>query len=486
MTMRPLGEVAAAVGAGFGTSGVRGLVTDLTAPLCAAYTRAFLSILPVAPQRLLIGQDLRPSSPAIALACRAAAESMGVATVNAGTLPTPALALAAGALGVPAIMVTGSHIPFDRNGLKFYRAEGEISKADEQRIMAFPVAVPLPEVTLAAAPAEVDPAPLALYRARYLEALGAGALEGLRIGVYEHSSVARDLLHKLLRELGASTRSLGRSEGFVAVDTEAVGEDDRARGLAWAAAAELDAIVTTDGDADRPLIADERGRWLRGDLLGLLCARALGAGTVVTPVNSTTAIELSGLFAQVRRTRIGSPHVIAAMQDVRHGPVVGFEANGGLLLGSDVTLAGRPLAALATRDAMLPILLVLAAARARPCPVSELVAALPERHTFSARLQDVDMDACRAVIGAAESGAAGMVEITGGSPVTAVDRTDGLRLTLAGGDILHVRPSGNAPELRCYAESTSEERAERLCLSCLSRLKRLLSGRSGSKEAGSG
>ncbi len=52
-----------------------------------------------------------------------------------GRVPTPALALAGLARVVPSIMVTGSHIPFDRNGIKFYTPRGEISKQDEQPIL---------------------------------------------------------------------------------------------------------------------------------------------------------------------------------------------------------------------------------------------------------------------------------------------------------------------------------------------------------------
>ena len=44
----------------------------------------------------------------------------------------------------------------------------------------------------------------------------------------------------------------------------------------------------------------------------------------------------------------------------------------------------------------------------------------------------------------------------------AINTTDGLRITFDGGDIIHLRPSGNAPELRCYAESTTPERAATL------------------------
>lgn len=471
-----LGTIAAEQGAGFGTSGVRGLVTSLTPGLCMAYAEAFLAILDAKPRALLIGHDLRPSSPAIAQACHAAAARLGIATVNAGVLPTPALAHAAEKLGCPAIMVTGSHIPFDRNGLKFYRAEGEISKQDEQRILAFPVAQPLAEPQLAPLP-PVDASPLALYAARYRQAFGAGALQGMRIGVYEHSSVARDLLHELLRALGAETFGLARSDKFVAIDTEAVRSEDRALALQWAAEQALDAIVTTDGDADRPLIADETGHWLRGDLLGLLCARELAAATVVTPVNSTTALEASGLFADVRRTRIGSPHVIAGMARPAHLPVVGFEANGGFLLGSAASLGGAQIEALATRDAVLPMLVVLAAARRRRCPVSALAADLPERHSFSGRLQDVDPAACAALLAAADASDEGMERLFGERPV-AVNRIDGLRATLASGDILHVRPSGNAPELRCYAEAQDAATAEGLCGTCLSRLAGLLTCKS--------
>lgn len=477
-TARQLGEIAAERGAGFGTSGVRGPVTSLSPGLCRAYADAFLSMLGEAPPAVLIGHDLRPSSPAIAAACHDAARRRGIATVNAGVLPTPALALAAQAMGCPAIMVTGSHIPFDRNGMKFYRADGEISKADEHRILGHGVNWPLDESLPPPRP-DVDPEPLALYVARYRDLFEGDALKGLRIGVYEHSSVARDLLHELFRTLGAETVALARSEEFIAIDTEAVREEDRALAIEWALTLKLDAIVTTDGDADRPLVADERGHWLRGDMLGLICARELHAGTVVTPVNSTTALELSGLFPTVRRTRIGSPHVIAAMQDAPHHPVVGFEANGGFLLASPAMLQGKPLAALATRDALLPMLLVLAAARREGCPVSALLAGVPPRHTFSGRLQEVDPAACRALMDEAEASRDILEKVFAGRPV-AIDRTDGLRVTLAGGDILHVRPSGNAPELRCYAEAQTAEEAERLCGACLSRLQLLLSGKPGS------
>jgi phosphomannomutase len=113
----------------FGTSGVRGLVVDMEHNICKAYVLAFLQHLDLSPGHFVaVGMDLRPSSPVIALACMDAILEKGYQIDFCGILPTPALAFYAQNHGMPAIMVTGSHIPFDRNGIKFYRADGEITK----------------------------------------------------------------------------------------------------------------------------------------------------------------------------------------------------------------------------------------------------------------------------------------------------------------------------------------------------------------------
>ena len=78
----------------FGTSGLRGLVSELTDGLCAGYVRAFLQVTPHS-GRLMIGRDLRPSSERIAASVAAAAAAEGLTPVDCGALPTPALALAA-------------------------------------------------------------------------------------------------------------------------------------------------------------------------------------------------------------------------------------------------------------------------------------------------------------------------------------------------------------------------------------------------------
>jgi phosphomannomutase len=462
-------------GVRFGTSGARGLVVDMTDAVCFAYTAAFLQVIAMpAGSRVALGIDLRPSSPAIAAACAAAIRHAGLEVDYCGALPTPALAFHAQEQGLPAIMVTGSHIPFDRNGIKFYRPTGEITKADEAGIAA--ASVQLPEQGLSLPLPSVNPAARLAYLARYQAFFPGQPLAGMRLASYEHSSVARDLLRQLLEALGATVISLGRTDQFTPIDTEAVSEADVQQARRWAAEHGFDAILSTDGDADRPLIGDEQGTWFRGDIVGLLCARYLGAEALATPVSSNTAIEKCGAFKQVVRTRIGSPYVIEAMENLAASGahhIAGFEANGGFLVGSRLEKVSRTLQALPTRDAVLPMLALLAGAREQGIKLSQLTRGLPPRYTASERLQAFPSERSRQLLQQLASSPAAQADLLGalcGEPVE-TNQTDGLRITFANGEIVHLRPSGNAPELRCYAEADTQERAAALASACLARVK---------------
>ena len=147
------------------------------------------------------------------------------------------------------------------------------------------------------------------------------------------------MLVKILSHLGAEVTPLGRSEKFIPVDTEAIRPEDVQLARDWAATGNFDALVSADGDSDRPLVSDEKGNWLRGDIAGILCAKFLVADSISTPVSCNTAVEKCGWFRDIRRTRIGSPFVVASMMEASASGakrVVGYEANGGFLLNSDI------------------------------------------------------------------------------------------------------------------------------------------------------
>ena len=525
----------------FGTSGLRGLVDDITDLEAYVNTRGFLDVLvaggaAVPGTPVALAGDLRPSTDSpdrsIVRAVTRAILDTGLRPVWCGRIPTPALTHFGLQNGWPSIMVTGSHIPFDRNGIKFNKPDGEVLKSDEDAILSAVARVRhrqyacrpelspfdddgwLREPYIPALPAPTDAA-RALYVRRYLDAFPAGALAGLRLAFYEHSAVGRELVAEILRGLGAEVIAVGRSADFVAIDTEAIATGQLAalQDLVDQARAEhghIDALVSTDGDSDRPLLlgvdADGRLEFVGGDVLGAVVADALAADAIAVPVSSNDLIDrhFSDRGVAVQRTRIGSPWVIAAMAAMSGARRVGWEANGGFLTGSALTIAGGgTLAALPTRDAVLPVVAALHAARTRGVTPGELVAALPPRFSRAGLLDAVDPAASRALLrrfGVGEPGVrrirfageavirtdhdgaehavdpaaarrwleirtalAGHLTADRGFGAPAeIDVLDGLRVRCANGDVAHIRPSGNAPQLRIYATADTPERAERI------------------------
>lgn len=537
----------------FGTSGRRGNVVDLSQLEVYLNARAeleFLAALPAAEGGLRTGEevafafDLRPSSTRLvpeqggrgelAQAVVQAIRDAGFIPANMGCIPTPALMHHAIARGQGSIMVTGSHIPFERNGYKVNTAVGELLKHHEApigqqvarlraRLYAQPASASLFDERgmlkggPRPLPAESDAARLAYLR-RYADFFAGQPLAGRQVLVYQHSAVGRDLLVEVLERLGARVFAAGRSETFVPIDTENV--DARVLATiqslldeAVAAHGPFDAVVSTDGDSDRPLILGlepgpdgkgQRPRFFGGDLVGTLVAQFLDADAVVVPISCNDGIDRGPLRDRLEpKTRIGSPHVIAGMLRARargRRRVVGWEANGGFLTGSALERDGRTLSALPTRDALLPILAVLAMAARSGGSVASLFAALPPRFSKAALLgrfprstseailrrfslersriisvrfegerasgrdadgQALDLEsATQAELRAIRVDLEAILGRLAAGPIETLDWTDGLRAGFANGEIAHVRPSGNADELRIYAVADSQERAD--------------------------
>jgi len=496
-------------GVKFGTSGLRGLASDLTDAACYAYTKAFLqyflqwkqhkencSINELAGKQVAVSGDLRLSTGRMIRAVDRAILDMGMMPVDCGRFATPTLALYAMSKRIPGIMVTGSHIPADRNGIKFFLPDGEITKHDEQRIHSQEVDISddlfleTGQLRKKRIPRRVDTdqgSAAQGYYARYFEAFPSGLLDGMRLGLFEHSAVGSGLLGDLYESLGAEVLRLGRSTAFVPIDTESLPPAVSHKTALWSAMYRLDAILSTDGDSDRPIVFDGNGRWICGDVIAILTAWLLRAQTVVTPVTTSGILEQSGLFPNIIRTKVGSPYVVEAMRQAiaaGHDRVVGFEPNGGFLIGTPFStqwlaakLRLRPpkngtISSLPTRDPAIVHLAVLALAKLHGVPLSKLVAMLPPCHKLSGRIPDYpniissQMMLHLAAKNGETSPTIGKLFHTADlvAPVS-VDLRDGVRMTFEQGETIHLRASGNVPEFRCYVEAPSAERSREL-LNC--------------------
>lgn len=533
----------------FGTSGRRGEVAHLTQLEIYITALAELEYLQslsradggiVRDEEFFFACDLRPSSTRyvpeekgrgeIAQAIVRAIRDAGMKPVNLGLIPTPALMCHAVERGRGSMMITGSHIPFERNGYKTNTARGELLKKDEapinarveqvrERLYSQPFveslfneqglfksgSQPLPPE---------DASGRADYMRRYTEFFAGRSLKGKRLLAYQHSAVGRDMLVEILRQLGAGVIPAGRSETFVPIDTENIDEEQLAKiqSLADEAAAKhgpLDAVVSTDGDSDRPLVLGVepggRVKFFGGDLVGMIVAEFLGADAVVVPISCNDAIDRGPLKdACEPKTRIGSPFVVAGMEKARakgRKAVCGWEANGGFLTGSDIERSGKRLTALPTRDAMLPILGVLFSMVEKGLPMTALFERLPKRFSRAALLKKfprptslriverfspangkikevvfeksgvtlLDEDRrelpasaaqTQAMLGIGETLGRFFAPAAGFGGIARLNYTDGVRIYFSNGDVAHVRPSGNANELRIYAVADTQARAD--------------------------
>ncbi len=495
----------------FGTSGLRANVEDMTDLEVYINTKGCLLYLSCAGEikkgdTVVVGGDLRPSTERLMKAVVRAIEDSGLKARNLGPLPTPALTYYAMQKKQASVMVTGSHIPFHMNGIKYNKAAGEVLKSDEAGILAAVSQVRSEEYARDASGTIFDccgalkrgeqrdlpPASAEgteMYVRRYSDVFPPDVLKGVRVLYYQHSAVGRDLVPCIIEKLGCSVDRAGRSEKFIAIDTEDItdvqlktlqnmaDEEEKKNGVKY------DALVSTDGDSDRPLvcgITDGKVRFFGGDLLGAVVAEFLGADVAAVPVSANSAVDvhLKNIGIETVKTRIGSPYVIQAMKDAEKifpgKIIVSWEANGGFLTGTDITLCGKVLKALPTRDPLLPILSALVSARGKGISLAELFNRLPKRFGKAGLIDNFPREASGEILKRfSAAGPAGKEAVftelgkffsreRGFGDITDINTVDGIRIFFSNGDIAHIRPSGNAPQLRIYSNADTQERANEI------------------------
>jgi len=368
----------------FGTDGVRGVanVHPMTAEMALQLGRALAYIVRSGPHRhrIVIGKDTRLSGYMLEQAIASGICSMGVDVMLSGPLPTPGIAFVTESMRADAgVVISASHNPYQDNGIKFFSRDGfklpDALEAQIERLVLDPAQDDAgtdfralrPTATRIGKAKRIDDA-IGRY-AQFLKTIFPRelSLDGLTVVVDCAHGAAYHVAPAVFEELGARVIALGVKPDGKNINDRcgAVHPDGMARAV-QKHGAQLG--IALDGDADRVIMADERGRIVDGDaimaLVGrdLVARRALAKRTVVATVMSNVGLEraLAAVGGRVVRTAVGDRNVVEEMR--RSGYNFGGEQSGHLIFLDHVT----------TGDGVAAALNVLAVMQREGKPLSEL------------------------------------------------------------------------------------------------------------------
>lgn len=417
----------------FGSSGIRGpALTEVSPELMLHLGMAVGE----AHRRVLVGRDGRTTGPVLQQAFVAGLLAAGAEPRDAGVLPTPALAYAARRFDLGAVL-TASHNPPQDNGLKLWTPRGmAVPKEERARIES---AVERRPRRAGWQLAQVSPAPGCIEEHADAVAAQVALERPLSVVVDAGNGVGALESPALLRRLGCKVVSLdAHVDGtFPGRASEPSAEN---LGALCSLVRELgaDAGIAHDGDADRVVAVDERGRVVPGDALVALLARDLGAKRVVVPVDTSLAVRRALPGVEFVETKVGDAFVSEAIAS--KGADFGGEASGAIIFPSLSLCPDGPHGAARVCSLV-----------ARRGSLATLVDALPRMATLRASLALGNTPRDKAM----EAIAAGLAKL--GQP----DLTDGVKVALPDGWVL-VRPSGTEPKVRVTAEAEREARAREL------------------------
>jgi phosphoglucosamine mutase len=427
----------------FGTDGVRGLANrDLTAELALDLSVAAAHVLadagefaghrPIA----IVGRDGRASGEFLGAAVIAGLTSAGVDVLDAGVIPTPAIAFLVADLGADlGVMLSASHNPMPDNGIKFFARGGvKLDDAVEDAVEAR-----MEEPWLRPTGADVGRIhPLEDAQERYVRHLLAGLphrLDGLRVVVDCADGAASRTAPEALRRAGAEVIAIhAEPDGTNINDGSGSTHMDALRAAVLEHHA--DAGIAHDGDADRCLAVDAAGELVDGDqILSILALALLDHGrltestvvaTVMSNLGFTLAMQRAGI--QVVQTAVGDRYVLEEMT-ARRLPL-GGEQSGHVVMLEHAT----------TGDGSLTALHLLARVAETGKPLGELAAVMQRLPQVLVNVPDVDKArvADSAVVAAA---------------VAEADAE------LAGAGRVLLRPSGTEPLVRVMVEAPTHEQA---------------------------
>ena len=426
----------------FGTDGIRGRTNDgvMTAATAMRVGQAAGNYFVRGKHRhrVVIGKDTRLSGYMMESALVAGFTSVGMDVIMTGPLPTPAIALLTREMRADlGVMISASHNPYADNGIKLFGPDGfKLSDEAEIAIEALLEQEPkLADAEHIGRARRIDDA-----RGRYIHAIKNSVssevrFDGLKVVIDCANGAAYQVAPSAIWELGADVVSLGVTPNGVNIN-DGVGSTAIEALQAKVVAEKADIGIALDGDADRLIVVDEKGRAVDGDqIMALIATRmhekgALTGGGIVSTVMSNLGLEryLAGLGLTLERAKVGDRYVLEKMKE--GGFNVGGEQSGHMILLDHAT----------TGDGTVAALRVLTSLVRSGKPASEIL------HLFDPVPQLLKN-----------------VRYEGGSPLE--DETVKAAIAeaereLEGKGRLVIRPSGTEPVIRVMAEGDDKAQVE--------------------------
>ena len=348
----------------FGTDGVRGVANlDLTPEVVVALGRAAARVLPS--WRFVVGRDTRRSGPLLEAALVAGLTSEGVDVTLLGVAPTPAVAWVANTEGIAGAVISASHNPFEDNGVKLFGTGGRkldddtetALEAELHRLLRHEAGAE-PRTgdavgTVADGRSEVD---------QWLRAVAGSIddrrLDGLRVVVDLANGAASEVGPVLLRSLGADVTVLHAEPDGTNINAGcgSTHPEDLQRAVLELGA---DAGIALDGDADRALAVDGRGRLIDGDqIIAITAIDRRDAGTLVDDTVVVTVMTNLGFRLgmaehgiKVLEVPVGDRYVLEALADT--GLSLGGEQSGHVIFTDQATTGDGLLTAVQLLDVVV-------------------------------------------------------------------------------------------------------------------------------------
>ncbi|WP_134773947.1 phosphoglucosamine mutase [Ornithinimicrobium flavum] len=428
----------------FGTDGVRGLANkDITAELAmdlsvaVAHELGGQSVFGGARASAVVGRDPRASGEFLSSAVMAGLASAGVDVLDAGVLPTPAIAYLTQRMNAEmGAMLSASHNAMPDNGLKFF-ARGGHKLADEIEDRISDRVGDEWERPTGAAVGRIRPFPEgAEFYMSHLQQAVPGRLDGLRIVLDAAHGAASHVGPEVFRRAGATVDLIGGepdglniNDGYGSTHLGRLQEAVRLRGA--------DMGVAFDGDADRCLAVDARGGQVDGDQIMAILAVSMHEGgrlrddtlvaTVMSNLGLLQAMEREGV--RVVQTAVGDRYVLEEMRS--HGYSLGGEQSGHVIMLDHGTTGDGVLTALSLAQR------VVSSGR----PLQELAAVMTRLPQVLVNVRGVDKDRV-------------------GSDAGVLDAVAAVEAELGSSGRVLLRKSGTEPLVRVMVEADAQERAQ--------------------------